>query len=80
MQDSERLTSVYPGDPIALKDHSVKQIEDVFSEALTKLTGQELVVSLNNLEFISSHINRAQSSVTFDVKVNSIMKKTKTPF
>lgn len=80
MEKSEILTTAYPANPMALKDHSVKQIEDIFSEALTKLTGQELVVSLNNLQFNSSHLIGAEKSVTFDVKVNSIKKRVKAPF
>lgn len=81
MTGFKSTTTIYTGDPIVLKDHSITEIEECISTAISKLTGQELVISLNNFQFVTyAKIGGERASASFDVQVRSQTKEVETEF
>lgn len=73
------LATVSIGDPIKLKQNSLLEVEKTLASALSALTGDELVVSINNLKFTSNVIG-SSPRVTFDIEVVGSTKQVESPF
>ncbi|EJN01726.1 hypothetical protein [Herbaspirillum sp. YR522] len=80
MSEYKSTTTAYIGDPAALKDHSFREIEKSLSMALSQLSGQELVVELNNFNLIPDGLPFGKAQVNFNVAVRSQTKEVEAPF
>ena len=83
MNIEQQTVTVHLGDPSALKKFSMVEIERTLSEALTQLSGEQLSVSINNLEVhvsAAAALTGGKPSVTFDVAVHSKTEEHPSPF
>lgn len=84
MNNEQSMSTAYVGNPSTLKGHSIEQIEKCLTDALRTLTGERIVVSINNLQFAAPTQVEAfaggKSRVHFDVVVASDTKQVPVPF
>ena len=83
MSKDQPTMTQYLGKPDVLKQYSMEQIEHCLSAALTQMTEQRLVVSINHLEIETwspAQFGGAPAKVQFDVTVVSEAKEVPAPF
>jgi hypothetical protein len=84
MSADKPTMTAYIGDPSALKKHSMAEIEAALAEALSKLIGEQIDISINNLQILDPSVHEAvsgaQPKVSFDVCVRSKTAQVENPF
>jgi autotransporter translocation and assembly factor TamB len=82
--NTKSYANSYLGDASSLKKHAMTDIEVALAKALETLTGQQLQVTVNNLQI--HEVTGAQAflgakpKVTFDVCVQSKAEQVEAPF
>lgn len=80
MDQAKPITTAYLGNPSALKDHSMRDIEESLSAALSAITGQRLTVTMNNLRQLENINFLVPPKFAFDVQVESATEQVEAPF